>query len=205
MKKCLFVLIIFSEFFVTNISFAEGLADFARDFDASVMAPLNTMDAQKAACIQGDDDNCRKLGYDPNDPCRPYFASANLYTCRIDQCNKGNDNECNKIGAISPKRQQEYQQQQSGNNNFYDAINARTNQIQVWGTACNAGNQQACALLNNAYRNAEQSIGQSKSMMRSQDQLNRMRKSQDEAETRRKIIDNSYIGSDGIERHGSPE
>jgi len=92
-----------------------------------------------------------------------------------------------------------------GASNFYEAIDKQMACITRLSDACTAGNQEACNTLRQVNENSERMGRHADSEMRSQDSRNRMRQSQDAAETRRKMLDKSWIGSDGIERHYNPE
>jgi len=112
-------------FFCTaHISHAD---DFYRQID-KLMQPAANMMQLREACANGNDSACASVGENPNDPCRAYLAtSSQQYACRVQQCNNGNQQECEKIQA--------YDQRMRG-----DAINranCERNQHSVWnGSFC---------------------------------------------------------------------
>lgn len=192
MNKSLFAKMVLTLCLISNSSFAEeSLSDFANRINR-LTAPVDQAMQAYAACANGNDNACIAINVNPADPCRPYLTSSpDMYNCRAQQ-------QANQL------MQQQQQNNQSGDSP-YGFIDRRISEVQQYSNACNAGNQEACAILQRANQNAERMGRYADEKMKDMDRANRMRQSQDAAETRRKMLDKSWIGSDGIERHYDPE
>jgi hypothetical protein len=99
-KINLYTIVIIAFSCAVNISHAD---DFYRQIDGIMKPAVNIMQLRQA-CANGNDSACISVGENPNDPCRPYLStSAQQYACRVQQCNNGNQLECQKIQAYDQR------------------------------------------------------------------------------------------------------
>jgi len=55
----------------------------------------------RTECANGNDNACIERGIDINDPCRPFANNQDIYDCLMQQCNNGNQADCDKINTYN--------------------------------------------------------------------------------------------------------
>jgi len=88
----------------------------------------NQSEILRAECANNNENACIEIGIDINDPCRPFTNNQDIYACRMQQCNNGNQADCDKINTYNNriKNIQESLQKAQNNNS------QRTRESDCW-------------------------------------------------------------------------
>lgn len=85
-------------------------------------ASANQRENLRAECANGNDNACIEVGVDTSDPCRSFTNNQDIYACLMQQCNNGNQADCDKINTYNSNIENALKNSQRTQNNYSQSL-----------------------------------------------------------------------------------